>query len=89
MKNDESESESDTEDTGYKASTDNVINTTVPTEDDTSENELGEEKEDNNKNMREKYLKLVEHNSQLVEILQRTMEVQTDLFRRILKYMFP
>ena len=60
-------------------------------EDVMSEKELGDEKEkeNNNKNMREKYLKLVEHNSQLVEILQRTMEVQTDLFRRILKYMFP
>ena len=47
------------------------------------------EKENNNKSMKEKYLKLVEHNSQLVEILRSTMEVQADLFRRILKYMFP
>ena len=42
-----------------------------------------------NQSMKEKYLKLVEHNSQLVDILRTTMEVQSDLFRRILKYMFP
>ena len=38
--------------------------------------------------MKDKYLKLVEHNSQLVEILRATMQVQSDLFSRILKYMF-
>ena len=45
--------------------------------------------EQTNQYMKEKYLKLVEHNSQLVEILRATMQVQSDLFRRILKYMFP
>ena len=44
--------------------------------------------EETKKRMRDKYLKLVEHNSQLVEILRATMQVQSDLFRRIIKYMF-
>jgi hypothetical protein len=44
--------------------------------------------EETNQEMKDKYLKLVEHNSQLVEILRATMQVQSDLFRRILKYMF-
>ena len=44
--------------------------------------------EETNQGMKDKYLKLVEHNSQLVEILRATMQVQSDLFRRILKYMF-
>jgi hypothetical protein len=44
--------------------------------------------EETNQGMKEKYLKLVEHNSQLVEILRATMQVQSDLFSRIIKYMF-
>jgi len=43
----------------------------------------------NQSNLREKYVKLVEHNSQLVQVLKTTMEVQADLFKKILKYMFP
>ena len=45
--------------------------------------------EQTNQGMKEKYLKLVVHNSQLVEILRATIQVQSDLFRRIIKYMFP
>ena len=45
--------------------------------------------EQTNNGMREKYLKLVEHNSQLIEILRATMEVQSELFSRVIKYMFP
>ena len=45
--------------------------------------------EQTNKDMQEKYLKLVEQNSQLVGILRATMQVQSDLFRRIIKYIFP
>merc|ERR1712014_48464 len=42
----------------------------------------------NQSSLREKYVKLVEHNSQLVQVLKTTMEVQADLFKKILKYMF-
>ena len=45
--------------------------------------------EQTNNGMREKYLKLVEHNSQLIDILRATMEVQSELFSRVIKYMFP
>ena len=45
--------------------------------------------EETKQGMKEKYLKLVEHNSQLVEILRATMQVQSDILRRILKYILP
>lgn len=88
MQNDESDLEFDKEGAETMTSINYEMNTKVPEVHDM--NEDNEEKENNdNQSMKEKYLKLVEHNSQLVEILKRTMEVQSDLFRRILKYMFP
>ena len=66
-----------------------TVQTTAADELENNNENTVTEKENNNKSMKEKYLKLVEHNSQLVEILRNTMEVQADLFKRILKYMFP
>jgi len=38
--------------------------------------------------LKDKYAELVAHNSRLVEILRTTLELQTDLFSRILRYLF-
>ena len=39
--------------------------------------------------LRAKYIKLVDHNSKLVDLLRTTMEIQTDLFRKLIHYIFP
>ena len=39
--------------------------------------------------LRAKYIKLVEHNSKLVDLLRTTMQIQTDLFRKLIHYIFP
>ena len=45
----------------------------------------GEENED----LRSKYVKLIEHNSKLVDLLKTTMQIQTDMFRKLIHYVFP
>ena len=39
--------------------------------------------------LRAKYIKLVDHNSKLVDLLRTTMQIQTDLFRKLIHYIFP
>ena len=39
--------------------------------------------------LRAKYIKLVEHNSKLVDLLRTTMQIQTDIFRKLIHYVFP
>ena len=38
--------------------------------------------------LRAKYIKLVEHNSKLVDLLRTTMQIQTDIFRKLIHYIF-
>jgi len=44
---------------------------------------------DKNSDLRDKYHKLVEHNSKLVDLLKTTMQIQTDMFRKLIHYVFP
>ena len=44
---------------------------------------------DNHHDMKDKYLKLVEHNTRLVDVLRSTLELQANLFKRIIRYLFP
>merc|ERR1712038_651363 len=39
--------------------------------------------------LKSKYVKLVEHNSKLVDLLKTTMQIQTDMFRKLIHYVFP
>ena len=45
--------------------------------------------DESQKDMKDKYLELVAHNTRLVDILRTTLELQADLFRRIMRYLFP
>jgi len=53
-----------------------------------TEEEDGDEPKHEIVSMKDKYAELVAHNSRLVEILQTTLQLQTDLFSRILRYLF-
>ena len=46
---------------------------------------IGNDKE----SLRDKYLELMTHNTKLVDILKKTLEMQADMFRRLIKYIFP
>ena len=39
--------------------------------------------------LRDKYLELMAHNTKLVDILRKTLEMQADMFRRLIRYLFP
>ena len=55
-------------------------------EDEEDEEQVpGEEDED----LKSKYVKLIEHNSKLVDLLKTTMQIQTDMFRKLIHYVFP
>ena len=65
---------------------DNTPDIEVSTED-------GKDKEDNqetgDEDLKSKYVKLIEHNSRLVDLLKTTMQIQTDMFRKLIHYVFP
>ena len=39
--------------------------------------------------LRDKYIELMNHNTKLVDILKKTLEMQADMFRRLIRYLFP
>ena len=53
--------------------------------DEEEDDQQGEEDED----LKSKYVKLIEHNSRLVDLLKTTMQIQTDMFRKLIHYVFP
>ena len=55
-------------------------NTEVHKEDD-----VGDDKEE----LRDKYLELMTHNTKMVDILKKTLEMQAEMFRKLIKYIFP
>ena len=57
----------------------------VAEDEDIKEDVPGEEDED----LKTKYVKLIEHNSKLVDLLKTTMQIQTDMFRKLIHYVFP
>merc|ERR1719233_538509 len=46
-------------------------------------------KDADDKDIKDKYLELVAHNTRLVDVLRTTLELQAELFRRITRYLFP
>ena len=52
---------------------------------DEEDDQQGDEDED----LKSKYVKLIEHNSRLVDLLKTTMQIQTDMFRKLIHYVFP
>ena len=56
---------------------------------ETKDEEIHDDKDDDNDELRSKYVKLVEHNSKLVDLLKTTMQIQTDMFRKLIHYVFP
>ena len=68
--------------------TQNVIDYQEKMKEDQNDDELtGSGPKDDD--LRAKYIKLVDHNSKLVDLLRTTMEIQTDLFRKLIHYIFP
>ena len=51
--------------------------------------DMNSNKSDKNDDLRDKYHKLVEHNAKLVDLLKTTMQIQTDMFRKLIHYVFP
>ena len=47
------------------------------------------DKEADDADLKSKYVKLIEHNSKLVDLLKTTMQIQTDMFRKLIHYVFP
>ena len=71
--------------------TQNVIDYHEKVEEDHNDDELNGNDVSGPKDddLRAKYIKLVEHNSKLVDLLRTTMQIQTDLFRKLIHYIFP
>ena len=44
---------------------------------------------DDKEGLRDKYLELMTHNTKLVDILKKTLEMQAEMFRKLIKYIFP
>ena len=59
-------------------------NTEINNEDD-NQNDVGDDKEE----LRDKYLELMTHNTKMVDILKKTLEMQAEMFRKLIKYIFP
>jgi len=39
--------------------------------------------------LRDKYIELMNHNTKLVDILKKTLEMQAEMFRKLIRYLFP
>lgn len=59
-------------------------NTEVHNEDENPD-DVGDDKEE----LRDKYLELMTHNTKMVDILKKTLEMQAEMFRKLIKYIFP
>ena len=81
----------DAEDSNDVTTTQNVIDYHEKMEEDQDDDELNGNDVSGPKDadLRAKYIKLVEHNSKLVDLLRTTMQIQTDLFRKLIHYIFP
>ena len=45
--------------------------------------------DDDHQTIQQKYEEMVAHNTRLIDILRSTLEMQADLFRRMIRYLFP
>ena len=54
-------------------------------EKDHNQDDVGDDKEE----LRDKYLELMTHNTKMVDILKKTLEMQAEMFRKLIKYIFP
>ena len=52
---------------------------------DRHQDNVGDDKEE----LRDKYLELMTHNTKMVDILKKTLEMQAEMFRKLIKYIFP
>ena len=85
-----SETSSSTEELTTMESVPESLDVTKDTKEGAADEEViedvpGEEDED----LKTKYVKLIEHNSKLVDLLKTTMQIQTDMFRKLIHYVFP
>ena len=60
-------------------------------DDDEREDESGADDDPkiDHEELRDKYIELMNHNTKLVDVLKKTLEMQADMFRRLIKYLFP
>ena len=56
---------------------------------DTGEDDHGNHHDDDKEGLRDKYLELMSHNTKMVDILKKTLEMQAEMFRKLIKYIFP
>ena len=45
--------------------------------------------DDHHQTIQQKYEEMVAHNTRLIDILRSTLEMQAELFRRMIRYLFP
>ena len=45
--------------------------------------------DDQHQTIQQKYEEMVAHNTRLIDILRSTLEMQAELFRRMIRYLFP
>ena len=45
--------------------------------------------DDDHQTIQQKYEEMVAHNTRLIDILRSTLEMQAELFRRMIRYLFP
>jgi len=86
------ENDDETEVTTEQVKSTSVDQTTLDTLDMEEKETMDDKTNDENDaddELRSKYVKLVEHNSQLVDLLKTTMQIQTDMFRKLIHYVFP
>ena len=72
------------ESAGHPNESDKILSENIETS-----NDIPNREDENQKDMEDEYLELVAHNTRLVDILRTTLELQADLFRRIIRYLFP
>ena len=66
-----------------------TLRTKVGSDKDKTDEENDKEAEEDDEDLKSKYVKLIEHNSKLVDLLKTTMQIQTDMFRKLIHYVFP
>lgn len=54
-----------------------------------SESKTGDDAPPDHQTIKEKYEEMVAHNTRLIDILRSTLEIQAELFRRMIRYLFP
>ena len=70
-----------------KVDNDSLFDILVTGEDDHGDDH--DDSMDDKEGLRDKYLELMTHNTKMVDILKKTLEMQAEMFKKLIKYIFP